>query len=71
MTWYNWLIVIVPLTIVLYMAVRTRIAMYCLISYLTCRRPFNLERMLHRGKYADAGEVKQFEKLTWRSLSGQ
>ena len=43
------------------------ISMYCLVSYLTCRRPFNLERMLHRGKYSVDGEVKHFEKLTIRN----
>ena len=44
------------------------IAMYCLVSRLTCRRPFNLNRMLHRGKYSVDGEVKHFEKLTVRNV---
>ena len=44
------------------------ITMYCLISRLTCRRPFNLERMLHRGKYAVDGEVKHFERWTFRNI---
>ena len=43
------------------------ITMYCLVSWLTCRRPFNLDRMLHRGKYSVDGEVKHFEKLTFRN----
>ncbi|MBE6372755.1 MAG: sodium:panthothenate symporter [Lentisphaerae bacterium] len=55
-------------TEIMFIAMILSIAMYCLVSILTCRRPFNLERMLHRGKYAVDGEVKHFEKLTWRNL---
>jgi len=34
---------------------------YMIISLLTCRRPFNMDKMLHRGIYAD-GEAKVVEK---------
>ena len=55
-------------TEITFIAMILSISMYCLVSYLTCRHPFNLERMLHRGKYAVDGEVKHFEKLTFRNV---
>ncbi len=53
---------------IFFLAMVLSIGMYCLVSYLTCRRPFNLERMLHRGKYSVDGEVKTFEKLTLKTV---
>ena len=53
---------------IMFIAMISSISMYCLVSWLTCRRPFNLERMLHRGKYAVDGEIKSFEKLTIRNI---
>jgi len=53
---------------IMFISMIMSITMYCVVSRLTCRRPFNLERMLHRGKYAIDGEVKHFEKLTWRNF---
>ena len=54
-------------TEIMFIAMILSITMYCAVSFLTCRKPFNLERMLHRGVYADAGEEKIFEKLTFRN----
>jgi len=46
---------------------------YTVISLLTCREPFNLERMLHRGRYAVAGEhveAKDAAKSFWWRFLG-
>ena len=44
------------------------ITLYIVVSKLTCKEPYNLERMLHRGKYAIDGEVKSTVKWTWRNF---
>ena len=35
--------------------------------YLTMKEPFNLDRMLHRGKYNTDGENKERFEFTWRN----
>ena len=44
------------------------LVIYVVVSLLTCRKPFNLERMLHRGKYAVDGEVKQTMDWSFRNV---
>ncbi len=48
------------------------IVVYVLVSLLTCKKPFNLERMLHRGQYAIHGEhIDAVKKVNiFRRLSG-
>ncbi len=51
-----------------FIAICVSITLYIVVSKLTCREPFNLERMLHRGKYAVDGEVKPQMKWTLRNV---
>lgn len=47
-------------------AALTAILLYVGVTYLTYRRDFDLDRMLHRGKYAVEGEHKIVESTTKR-----
>ncbi len=42
--------------------------LYCVVSWLTMKEPFNLERMLHRGIYNVDGENKERLKWSLRTL---
>ena len=41
-----------------FIAMVVSMAVFLIVSWLTCKEPFNLDRMLHRGKYAVDGESK-------------
>ncbi|MCC7517677.1 MAG: sodium:proline symporter [Verrucomicrobiae bacterium] len=53
-------------------AMLTAVVVYVVVSLLTCRTPFNIDRMLHRGKYARNGASPETakRKFTWGSLLG-
>jgi hypothetical protein len=43
------------------------IGLFIIISLLTCKEPFNMDRLLHRGKYRREGEELLREKITFRN----
>ena len=49
------------------------LALYFIVSMLTCKKDFNMERMLHRGKYAVADDKVKIEfkkRWSWSSIIG-
>ena len=54
-------------------AMVTALTLYFVVSLLTCKQDFNMERMLHRGKYAVADDKvkEEFKKRwSWSSIIG-
>ncbi len=47
-----------------FMATISSMALYVIVSLLTCKKPFNMDRMLRRGKYSDDAEVKAKEPFS-------
>ena len=59
---YEWYFLTMTVTLIL----------YCVVSKLTCKEPFNLERMLHRGKYALEEKREDIKtKWTWKTVLGK
>ena len=44
------------------------VSLYIIVSLLTCRKPFNMDKMLHRGIYSEDGVDKAKEKMTWKKF---
>ncbi|MDD5727188.1 MAG: hypothetical protein PHV59_01370 [Victivallales bacterium] len=51
-----------------FMAMMFGIGGYIIGSMLTYRKPFNLDRMLHRGKYSDGESMENTSPWTWRNV---
>lgn len=51
----------------MFIALMCSLVLYFGVSFLTCKTPFNLEKMLHRGEYGD-GSSPEPQKFSW-SLS--
>jgi len=49
-------------------AMLSSLVVYVVVSLLTKKEPFNLERMLHRGKYAIEGEKNIKSPWSWRTV---
>ncbi|MBC8329921.1 MAG: sodium:solute symporter, partial [Planctomycetes bacterium] len=54
-----------------FVAIAAAASTYVLVSLLSCRRPFDLDKLLHRGAYAVAEDrVEEHEKSTWLTKLG-
>ncbi len=51
-----------------FMTMVITLILYVVVSYATCKTPFNLDCMLHRGKYNLDGENKNFEPIKWKNI---
>ena len=51
-----------------FFAMMVSLIVYCTVSWLTCKEPFNLERMLHRGIYSTEGEKNIRSEWTLRTV---
>ncbi len=54
-----------------FFATMVSIIVYIVVSWLTYKEPFNLDRMLHRGKYATEGAKPIKSEWTWKSVWGK
>jgi Na+/proline symporter len=44
------------------------VSLYVIISLLTCKEPFNMDRMLHRGKYQREGKTLERQPMNFKGI---
>ena len=51
-----------------FITMMTTLILYWVVSFLSCKEPFNLDRMLHRGIYAIDGKRTIVSVWSWRNI---
>ena len=51
-----------------FIAIIFSVSAYCLVSFLTCRKPYDLDKLLHRGKYNIENKNEEKLQWTWRTF---
>ncbi len=54
-----------------FLSMLSGVVAYVAVSLLTCRRPYNLERMLHRGIYDTEGKKNIHSPWSWKNVYGK
>ncbi|OQA87559.1 MAG: hypothetical protein BWY31_00727 [Lentisphaerae bacterium ADurb.Bin242] len=54
-----------------FLAMLLSMAAYCIGSWITYRKPYDLDKLLHRGVYDDEGKVNLKTEWTWRNFTAK
>jgi len=53
---------------IFFLGIVVSFVLYVVVSMLTCREPFNMDRLLHRGEYRREGKEITKEKLSYKNI---